>query len=300
MDIIDWLTYNISQLFAIKNEATDHCSDKISVGNKEMSCLNMRDYSISTANLRAICGRHIDPEKIVWESDDCGSYLAQPKGKRFFMGEHGLPIYSRRMWIESQIWIYIKKMVNDPGYWNDGKYEKPFHIDRDVIGLPYPLFTRWEHLAIQDIVNSELQTKVWNFGESIDLSDDTNSNFLYLLGLGVRRNWRNECSICLKDNVGSQQKHGYCEVVIFRSCGHSFCLNPCFQDIIAVGKEVDYMEGVSDIMNFGNDKIICPLCRRICNYIFRTECVELGFMDFPDNFLDSIFYKLKAKNLIKQ
>lgn len=117
-------------------------------------------------------------------------------------------------------------------------------------------------------------------------NNDSDSNFMFLLKLGYKRNWKSECVICLSDDMmGTTCKCGHTEIAVFRPCGHSVCVSPCFQDLvqtakieltretITFGDQVFYVGNKMKIDGVNNFK--CPTCRQNVEHTFRAENVNV-------------------------
>lgn len=123
---------------------------------------------------------------------------------------------------------------------------------------------------------------------------DTMSDFVFLVSLGKNRNWRNECCVCLTDDMmGTTCGCGHFEIAIFRPCGHSVCINPCFYQLIEREKvklQDEILSGPNG-MTFrvpGKKDVtvardfLCPMCRIQVKSVFRAE--DTYFTDYADKF----------------
>ena len=129
------------------------------------------------------------------------------------------------------------------------------------------------------------------------------SDFEFLARLSLKRVWNNECSMCLEDeHMGQTCGCGLTEIVIFRPCGHSMCLKPCFnQFMTAKGqplarKTFTCAEGT--YMLSGNDADLttnfsCPVCRTTVTHTFNSS--DCGVDDTFDNFFDSLIFNLRSE-----
>lgn len=121
------------------------------------------------------------------------------------------------------------------------------------------------------------------------------------------RSYRAGCAICLTDKMmGTTCSCGHTEIAVFRPCGHSMCIAPCFTQFMASrdialgvmrqqlsdGTWLTYSNkvGVSDVSGFP-----CPLCRTDVAHCFRAEetCITSEvFLEALD--IDGAIEKMKA------
>jgi len=118
--------------------------------------------------------------------------------------------------------------------------------------------------------------KMDSIGAEVD-----NSLFLAALGCGGR-NYRRDCVICLTDEISCR----HTEMVVFRPCGHSVCIEPCFQQLVsehtgalppkkiktADGKKFTVV-GKVDVTEASGFQ--CPICRATVQKTFQAEDVWL-------------------------
>jgi hypothetical protein len=113
---------------------------------------------------------------------------------------------------------------------------------------------------------------------------ETDENDLeFLFHLGLKRNWKRECAICLVDDImGTTCGCGHTEITVFRPCGHSVCTNPCAQEIMKSNnietreRRIETTEGstmiivgTTDVSNIRNIK--CHLCRANITSAFQAQ-----------------------------
>jgi hypothetical protein len=93
--------------------------------------------------------------------------------------------------------------------------------------------TQYLSTLIKDIVHKFLYDK-------INENTDDLSDILFMAKAGSIRDWSKDCPICLEEKIGDPHGWGgpYCQIILFRPCGHSICTK-CNRELIK-----------------------CPLCRR--------------------------------------
>jgi hypothetical protein len=106
---------------------------------------------------------------------------------------------------------------------------------------------------------------------------------LFMAVLGQTRDYRAGCVICLSDHMmGTTCGCGHTEIVVFRPCGHSVCVKPCFEQFAASKSaklgptimttadgqqfEVVGAANVDEACGFP-----CPTCRSMVQQCFRAE-----------------------------
>jgi hypothetical protein len=143
-------------------------------------------------------------------------------------------------------------------------------------------------------------------------TDEIDDGF-FLAMLGVKRSYTSECVICLSDEMmGTTCGCGHTEIVVFRPCGHSVCVAPCFyqmcqsKNIIlnrtemktADGRVFKYAnENIKDVSTARNFQ--CPTCRQNVESSFRAEEVFFSPQIFSSPYsefsLDEFVTILKMK-----
>jgi hypothetical protein len=129
--------------------------------------------------------------------------------------------------------------------------------------------------------------------EKIKEEEASDDNFIFLANIGKKRNWKQICAICLvEDIMGTTCGCGHTEIVIFKPCGHSLCVNPCFQQwITGIGVVLN-----PQVFKFGDKEFIipsqsnvnlnykeigifpkCPICRTNIDSSFRAEETYIKF-----------------------
>jgi len=118
---------------------------------------------------------------------------------------------------------------------------------------------------------------------NIDRESLTDGEFLGGLQLNGR-NYKKNCAICLTEDImGTKCTCGHTEIVVFRPCGHSLCVDPCFEQLV---KKTHHLRmnkrttiETSDGQKFSYKKhdvesmsgFPCPLCRGLVKSCFRAE-----------------------------
>lgn len=177
----------------------------------------------------------------------------------------------------------------------------------------YPRFTYKDHEKILDVLDKELPDKLWKIGYNIDLADEKISDFLFLLGLGVKRNWKWECPICL-NNKRPKQDYGKSEMIILRNCGHAFCHEICLDgmlqknniNILPKTVKIGEMELRAKYSSTGlpykqDDirKLKCLICGQTSVNIFNSAYVCLSENDIPREIYTDILQAIEATGTVK-
>ena len=129
---------------------------------------------------------------------------------------------------------------------------------------------------------------------------DQIDNSVFLAILGLKRSYKSECVICLSDNMmGTTCGCGHTEIVVFRPCGHSVCIDPCFYELCrskcielqgktmetSDGKTFRYAnESIKDVSSARN--FVCPTCMQIVQSCFRAEDVMFSPVLFSHPYSD--------------
>ena len=165
--------------------------------------------------------------------------------------------------------------------------------------------------ATRPIVGMFLLTSLVAFSESKGTESKScqESNAIFLMKTaGLQgRNWRNGCVICLEDEMmGTTCSCGHTEIVMFRPCGHSICISPCFQQWMATkdigleqetfkseGKTYDVVGSMNTNLALTKENISCPTCRAKLSSTFRIENVKLPLTASWNSLRDVIIAQAK-------
>ena len=123
-----------------------------------------------------------------------------------------------------------------------------------------------------------------------DKKELDNLEFLIELTCIKQRSWRQGCVICLSDEMtGTTCGCGHTEIVVFRPCEHSICINSCFENwmkTLDIQLEPKTIEIQGQIFVVGSQKntnldlsgldqnVKCPTCRSKIEKTFRAEDVS--------------------------
>jgi hypothetical protein len=230
-----------------------------------------------TTNYLEVEKKPIPKEDLEW-NEKGESYIRQKIGG-------SKVVFTRSRWLENKIHEYVQQVLNCPKYWIDQKYTKYFMISRDPFGdMCYQPYSVEEKKIISDIFNENITKMLVTLIEKSEVVDD----FIFLLKLGIRRNWKSGCCICLTDEImGTSCGCGHTEIAVFRPCGHSLCADPCFEEFITIYDirlEDKTFESGGIKFNVANKKNInleldkkikCPMCRTDIKSVFRAEDVKI-------------------------
>ncbi len=156
----------------------------------------------------------------------------------------------------------------------------------DWAGQKFDINTKWK--IIRSIVN-KLPAKLDEHVKKIDIKDKKIDDFHFLAALGAKRNWKEECAICLENKkVGITCGCGHTEIVIFRPCGHSMCMKcfvifmekggtPLKQKIFECGDQTFTSPGIMETNLDTNFK--CHMCRDIVSHTFDINYCPYGKLE---------------------
>ncbi len=233
--------------------------------------------------------RKKEEEIITWETDD------KNRGYRT-IGENKRIIYKLDYAIRLTIHASCKVLILTFEAWND---KIPFQGIRhrfSYLNSVHPPLNFGPHGTLKTI--TKLTPPVLNKAlKKYTFEDKTISDFVFLALLGKKRNWKEQCAICLCDKImGTTCGCGHTEIIVFRPCGHSVCNSPCFKTFMTTqniklkpklfkcGDQTFVCPGVHETKNVSGFK--CHYCRANVDSIFRAEDVycdltdeELGMTD---------------------
>lgn len=231
---------------------------------------------IKTINMSSATSLSSSPSlrEIAWENANTGMETS-------FYGSQ-TRVYTRTYAIKEACCGYIRQLVAKPKNLQNQKYDAYKEYSFAPLPSARPRFTSKDMLEIRCIMDKHVPRLLVQHGKS-QLSNDLD-NFTFLLTLGLKRNWKSECVICLsEDMMGTTCGCGHTEIVVFRPCGHSICVSPCFNEYIK-NKGVQLKEeemqiggqtfivgqklGINDCKNFK-----CPTCNVNVEKCFRAEDV---------------------------
>lgn len=191
---------------------------------------------------------------IVWQSADVGRMTVTGYG-----GSMIKPAFSLRYAMELFLSEYLRFYVNMPDLIMKQKARPCGRIRLHIMQWTYQLgnvqppitedacikIHAWIEQHIFDLIDKEvIRHSESPSGASHDKeskckhkqlqSPESHTNsFTFLWQLAKRRNWKQNCSICLKDeNIGTACTCGHTEIVMFQPCGHAVCVKPCFQQLM--------------------------------------------------------------------
>lgn len=193
-------------------------------------------------------------EPVVWENNDFG--IQQTVHGKRMVWRLDFAIASVMSGVLSTIAlepVFLQKMVNDT-LDKDDDFRKCVHR---ICGSQFPN----AHPPLRELINgTRLESIILPILKTIKpllLELDDTSNFGFLLAIGRKRNWKDNCSICLE--------HIEHYNMMLRPCGHVFC-SQC------VNKFTENMKLST-----------CPNCRTIITTVFPldvTGCLADGPFDF--------------------
>ena len=110
---------------------------------------------------------------------------------------------------------------------------------------------------------------------------------------------------------------GHTEIIVFRPCGHSLCVNPCFETFVKQagiplevktmtstmeGKEVTFqVVGQRNVnLDLSESDVACPMCRQKIHRTFRVEDVFYKNWDDVTKKLDACVQDLLKKCVLDE
>lgn len=225
---------------------------------------------------------------ITWENENTGMEQRYNSSSRVYKYSYAL-----RLIIDD----YCKQLCSNPKGLLSGEYRefvKYYFSPLDNI-RPHPL-SSLEKARVIDSINEHVPKALVQYITSLETPGD---DFTFLMKLGLKRDWKAGCVICLSDDMmGTTCTCGHTEIAVFRPCGHSVCVNPCFNLMMekisidlqpttiestnGVRFEIPTKLNINDCGNFD-----CPTCRQKVDRCFRAEDVRVG-----KEMSDTIFSRL--------
>jgi len=250
-----------------------------------------------------------ETKTVTWNED--GSGWLQVKYESG--GGHGSRIYQRDAGILAETGRLASAILKDLAeYIEDPKSLKFSTRNSDLCAIYPPLgegfgfFYRGKIIKdLQDEILKCLEDGlVEHLKKAIDERDHHLDDNLFFAKLALDgRNYRSGCVICLADKMmGTTCSCGHTEIVVFRPCGHSICVNPCFQDLCKSLHDIELKPKrfrTPDGKTFITPTCVdvtsakgfdCPTCRTTVTSCFRAEHTYLS-----QDFLKPLIEKLLIK-----
>ena len=193
-------------------------------------------------------------------------------------------VYVRSYCLQLAFNEYFKQLFNSPKDWKDHKKCNFKLYESSVLHVAYPKFTQVDKLLIGKWMEDNLGNQLYNIVTTVASTDGveaspvnnticiSDTDTIFLAKIGLQRDWKSGCAICLTDNImGTTCSCGHTEIGIFRPCGHSICIDPCFSKFI--DKDTSFEQG----RDYSDQNITCHLCRSQIEYIFRAERILVNF-----------------------
>jgi len=236
-----------------------------------------------------------DDLKITWNTEEKGT--AKKGGMTF-------PIYTLQGKIKTEIFDYCNLLIQNPKNWQSLtlKELKPSYSRIDVVNKTDNTIDRKYYVSGRTILKELMDKHVIEFLHE-KIKQESQDNFMFLAKLGKKRNWKEVCAICLADDImGTTCGCGHTEIVIFKPCGHSICVYPCFEEWmesldIELKPQTKIFEGNEYIignqknvnLQFDDIKPKCPICKTIIKNTFRAE--ETYSTNIDINELSKLIYE---------
>lgn len=221
---------------------------------------------------------------VVWDPNNQTGYY-KSNGSKFgiYRPAYGFKLHLKRL---------LSTVIKQPQNFQKGTVN--VYVTTSPVWHTYPFDTRKYVQEHNDTINARV---IEEFKKYLDRQPNDN-NFDFLARLSLKRDWAHECFLCLNDEqMGHICTCGCKEIVVFRPCGHSVCLRPCFtkfynqplseKEIIEDG-EVSVIIGRLNVNLDTNFE--CPMCRTHVTQTFASDDVECEGID---DFVEYLFDKLK-------
>jgi hypothetical protein len=104
------------------------------------------------------------------------------------------------------------------------------------------------------------------------------SDVKFLVSLGNKNNWKEECMICHTENPKNTDDRS--DITILRPCGHSVCLNPCFKKMLEEHNIIyapDERIFVDELTKEELSTTFCPLCKKMVKHAFQPYDIVIPY-----------------------
>ena len=203
------------------------------------------------------------------------------------MEPHGLgrrTVFSRKYGIRLYVQSALNDIVQTPEWSVIDEDIRMSRNTRETMYLIRPKITsEFDDIPVMRMLREGLAKYVTGLGRESPVSDG-----LFLATVGAKRNWKSGCVICLSDKMmGTTCGCGHTEIVMFRPCGHSICIEPCFKKMmgrlniplgrrtVTYGDQTFFIGNEADVnlkFDTGDRKrFMCPTCRSPVQSTFRIE-----------------------------
>ena len=237
----------------------------------------------------------IDNIQATWHTEEKG--IGKKLGMTF-------PIYTLQGKIKREIYDYCTLLIQNPKSWQSLKLEqlKPSYSRMDVINKMDSTIDRKYYESGRDILKELMDKHVVEYLHEL-IKQEPQDDFMFLAKLGKKRNWKEVCAICLIDDImGTTCGCGHTEIVVFKPCGHSICVNPCFEEWMEslgielepqrkiIGEKEFILENQKNVnIRLHGMQIPCPICKTKIESTFRAEETYSSNIDITD--LSKLIYE---------
>lgn len=169
---------------------------------------------------------------ITWTDEDKGRIKTKHRESTIYSKKYGLFMYAYS--VANQIIQHYFEFIRDKNVPLSMNF-----IRSSALVIIYPSLQEYEFAIYNKKSNfnrirsdieliTKLMMKIHFKKFEKEKIDQHDSDFLAQLGI-KQRNYKSNCAICLTDDImGTTCGCGHREIAVFRPCGHSVCVSPCF------------------------------------------------------------------------
>ena len=194
-------------------------------------------------------------------------------------GSCGHICYNKKKGIEKEISQFLLSTVSYVPYWNHAETKDKRRFQTSNLTLVIPVLTDYEITKMGNIIRETCKTMLFDQIKNKNLSDPTLTDYEFLALLGTKRNWIDNCLICLEEKIGKVCGCGLTSKIVFRPCGHTFCMKPCFDTWLESSVKIKNPQQLV-VKTDGYKKCYsgfpCLVCRTMVDSTFCPEYIDLS------------------------
>ena len=131
---------------------------------------------------------------------------------------------------------------------------------------------------------------------------DTDDDMGFLIQLSKKKNWKEDCFICLDCTVRCDC--GHTSTSVFTPCGHTLCTKPCFTEfrekkgLLKMKPNIFKMISMDSMVQIKPeyepfDEFDCPVCRQTVERKFIAEDVQINSKMKIDEMVEKVMNYIK-------